>query len=1016
MIVGPAPQHDTIAPNQRIAVLAKQTGLTEEQAAAAFALGSVAVTAGAGTGKTHMLAERYLFHLTERDLSPLEVVAVSFTRKAAAELRSRIRARITQTLGADSEAVAELEAAPISTFHSLAGRICREHPDAAGIPPNFQMMDELEGTLWQQEQLDRAFNKLPAQVPELCQKIPYSKVRGMMEMLLADPLAAQEALGRSRSDWLPMLEQLRQQTLENLLSNPDWQNAQGIVMNSYGDPKDKIEGTRQSVAEALDDLSAGDDWQAITDGIEAISQAKLTGGKIKHWHDSKELLQEVKEAIKTLRKHIEGVQKLGTLTLEPNDKDDELEALRPLLKQGFEWINHYLEAAKKKARILDFSDLEVYALRALEQREVREYYGDRWHGFLVDEFQDTNPTQGLILERLVGDRISPGSTKNGANPAWLTIVGDDKQAIYGFRGGDIEVFQAWRDRIAALDQPGEAIVNLTRSFRTHGPLTKQINQIFKPILGALHQDLAGVRDAPHDAPHCQGFYLYNQEKYTGDDGDLKSVTKDVGCQTEAEQLAIHIQELADHQTIIFDKGIKQNRPVEYRDIAILGRTWKSLEIYAKALEGLGIPVFLGSAGNLLESIVVRDAIALLRFLSDRRDNLALVSILRSPFFAISDRTLFQVAQQFETPTSDPDIAPKDRPRVHWWEELQRLGELDELPTVMQPAIAALSQLRRDRQRLSPTRLLLRADQLTGYTATLAHLNECDRRLADWQGFLDLLHNLDGHTGDTFSVVRQLQRLMDANSGFGGPAIAVEAPPVEAGNRVQLMTLHSSKGLEWPVVILPGLNSAGRNASQPVYCDRQLGLAWKFDEVEDADPDAASQPALYTLLRAKQQQREQAEMYRLYYVGLTRSRDRLILSGYSPAENRSPLSALQHPAEQAGIGFHKHPCDPERSTNTEPTNPDFPDASEPPSQILVGNGTAGLNDIPVTALTDYARCPRWFEYRVIQGHPGIPTADSTDDTDDANIIDSARRVGILTHALLVNPNLYVYPLILTHTAH
>ena len=275
MTAGTAPQHDTAAHSQRIAALAQQTGLTEEQAAAAFARGSVAVTAGAGTGKTHMLAERYLFHLTERDLSPLEVVAVSFTRKAAAELRSRIRARITKTLGADSEAVAELEAAPISTFHSLAGRICREHPDAAGIPPNFQMMDELEGTLWQQEQLDRAFHRLPAQVPDLCTKIPYSKVRGMMEMLLADPLAAQEALGRSRADWLSMLEQLRQQTLDNLLSNPDWQEAQGIVMGSYGDPKDKLEGIRQSVAEALDDLNAGDDWQAIADGVEAISQAKV---------------------------------------------------------------------------------------------------------------------------------------------------------------------------------------------------------------------------------------------------------------------------------------------------------------------------------------------------------------------------------------------------------------------------------------------------------------------------------------------------------------------------------------------------------------------------------------------------------------------------------------------------------------------------------------------------------------------------------------------------------------------
>ncbi|MEM9772365.1 MAG: UvrD-helicase domain-containing protein, partial [Cyanobacteria bacterium P01_D01_bin.73] len=478
-----------VQPPGRIEALAAKTGLTEEQAAAAFALGSVAVTAGAGTGKTHMLAERYLFHLTERGLSPLEVVAVSFTRKAAAELRSRIRSKIAATLGPDSEELAELEAAPISTFHSLAGRICREHPDAAEIPPNFQMMDELEGALWRQEQLDRAFHRLPSQVPELCEKIPYSKVRGIFEVLLADPLEAQAALGRSRQDWLPALEQVRRRTLEDLLGNPQWQMAREVVMGNYGGSKDKLEAIRAGVAEALDDLEAGDDWEAIADAVTVISQAKINVGSVKNWHNDKELLKEVKWGISTLRDQVKAVQKLGTLTLNPNEHDDELEALLPLLKQGFEWVNQCFEVAKKRSRILDFSDLEVYALRALEKREVREYYAERWHGFLVDEFQDTNPTQGLILERLVGDRLSAAESPN---PAWLTIVGDDKQAIYGFRGGDIEVFQAWRDRIA---QVGGDRVSLTRSFRTHGPLTTQINRIFKPILGELHQDLDGVREA-----------------------------------------------------------------------------------------------------------------------------------------------------------------------------------------------------------------------------------------------------------------------------------------------------------------------------------------------------------------------------------------------------------------------------------------------------------------------------------------------------------------------------------------
>ncbi|MEM9772737.1 MAG: PD-(D/E)XK nuclease family protein, partial [Cyanobacteria bacterium P01_D01_bin.73] len=438
-------------------------------------------------------------------------------------------------------------------------------------------------------------------------------------------------------------------------------------------------------------------------------------------------------------------------------------------------------------------------------------------------------------------------------------------------------------------------------------------------------------------------------------------------------------------------------------------------------------VFLGSAGNLLESIVVRDAIALLRFLADRRDNLALVALLRSPFFAISDRVLFQVAQTFKTPPTQPEMPGDERPQVRWWEELEALAAVEKLPEVLQPAIAILTRLRRDRLELSPTRLLLKADQLTGYTATLTHLNECDRRLADWQGFLDLLQKLDGHTGDTFAVVRQVQRLMDAGGGFGGPAIAVEAPPIEAGDTVQLMTLHASKGLEWPMVILPGLNSAGNQAGAAVYCDRQLGIAWKFDDDDDGEEsdykktgyDPSAQPALFTLLRARQQQREQAEMHRLYYVGLTRSRDRLILSGHSPATSRSPLEVLQPSAQDAGIGFRPYPCDPDRATNTEPTNPDFPTPSPPPDRILVGSGTAGLNDIPVTSLVDYARCPRWFEYRVVAGHPGMVTEMVEAEINDNNAgdgtepIDSARRLGILTHALIAYQNRRYQQLRQTH---
>ena len=138
--------------------------LTTEQQTAAYAKTSVAVTAGAGTGKTHMLAERYLYYLRENDFSPLEIVAVTFTEKAAKELRSRIRALVAQKLPERTDLLAELEAAQISTLHALASRICREHPNEAEVPPDFSILDELEGELWLSECIEAALAQLPARL------------------------------------------------------------------------------------------------------------------------------------------------------------------------------------------------------------------------------------------------------------------------------------------------------------------------------------------------------------------------------------------------------------------------------------------------------------------------------------------------------------------------------------------------------------------------------------------------------------------------------------------------------------------------------------------------------------------------------------------------------------------------------------------------------------------------------------------------------------------------------------
>src|SRR5205085_2760830 len=167
---------------------------------------------------------------------------------------------------------------------------------------------------------------------------------------------------------------------------------------------------------------------------------------------------------------------------------------------------------------------------------------------------------------------------------------------------------------------------------------------------------------------------------------------------------------------------------------------------------------------------------------------------------------------------------------------------------------------------APSRLLQRMDRLTGYTAVLANLPDPARREADWRGVLDLVRELERGAGDLFGVVRRLRRLVQGE-------VEVPRPPLEAGDAVALMTIHGSKGLEWPVVVVPDLSRVSPGGIGPVAFDPELGVAMK---VPDQNGERVK-PALYVLLEARKREREEAEAQRLLYVALTRARDALILT-------------------------------------------------------------------------------------------------------------------------------------------
>lgn len=893
----------------------RENYLTPEQQTAAYTPCSVVITAGAGTGKTHMLAERYLYYL-QQNYSPLEIVAVTFTEKAAAELRSRIRALVSNHLPQRLDLLAELEAAQISTIHALAARICQEHFLSLNLPADFQILEDLEGAIWLNESLRKAMAQLSA---DIWQYIPYSLLKEILKQLLADPYTARLALAQDGKDWCKLIVKARIQVIKALIDDPIWQSTWLTLQQYQGKTGDKLEVIRTSVIEAMEDLESG--LNIDPSAIAIISQVKLNVGSGKNWQGDG--LKIVRAALSSLRERVKEVVGKGLVNGELTTVDQELQSLLPIIRKAYQSVTAYLSRLKLQKKVLTFSDLEIYALQALNSKSVQEYYKKRWQVFLVDEFQDTNATQGEILSILT-------------TAAELTIVGDIKQAIYGFRRADIEVFKQFRDRI--LSSGGKEVI-LSTSFRTHQALINLLNQIFAPLLGENRQDLAAARPEIADGSYLEVITV--GEGLEDDDQSLSyQPNREEAQRTEAFYLAEKIQHLLDNKTPVYDQQTKRIRPVQPKDIAILTHTWQPLTVYGDALAAIGIPFTPAGGGNLLETREAKDGIALLRFLANPLDDLALVAVLRSPFLAISDRLLYEFRLGF----------PQDQPDICWWDIL-----VDSQLSEFEHPLNVLKQLLKYSQTETPSRLLQIGDRLTGYTAVIANLAGAERRMADWQGFQGLVKELQQDTHDLFGVVRRLKGLVEQE-------VAIPRPLLGNNNGVSLMTIYAAKGLEWSVVIVADLNKKRSTSNSKVLFDAKLGMAI---EIKHPTTGETFKPFLYNWLKYQQEQKEQAEAIRILYVALTRARDYLILS--AGQNNKGELTHLQRGLMAAGIESITLPYIAQLALFPQPAIPTIAEKLPP---LLINSIGSGLWELPVTALTDYARCPQRFKLRYIEGHPGL----------------------------------------------
>ena len=555
------------------------------------------VSAGAGSGKTSVLVERYLYLLQQgaaRQLSSQDILAITFTRKAATEMRQRIRSRLLEKLqnpGPEHtywrEQLNNLDKAQIGTIHSLCNSILKNNPVESKLDPAFIVAEEREAALFLETQ---SRNFVRQQLREQNQEVltltaEYGSVRFLNQV---QALWHGGSLPPEGADLLPPYEQ----ALVLAKQSRDW-----LLANCTQDMEAELSSKNLLLVQGL--------WEkiqaALRGDLPVASQRQILGSTLRAMKANSKV---DKVLVREIKEHLERFNSIPAL--------EKAMQLVPAWQKFLAALENYLQEQKTEAGFLSFDDLEQRALRLLEQSpQVLNKCRQKYKYIMVDEFQDTNERQRQLIYLLAG------GNKDKLLGRHLFVVGDAKQSIYRFRGADVQVFAQVREEIKK--QGGKDIV-LAKNFRSRHPVLAFCNQVFTVLLDAerqhkmIFEPLEAADEEGELKPH---FWVLAYEKEQREE-ELVS---------EGRLMAAEILRLHQEEELPFSK------------IFILLRKMTVVNTYAAALQEAGIPYAIVDGRGFFDRQEILDLINLCAVLVNPRDNTALTGSLRSPYFGIDDNWL-----------------------------------------------------------------------------------------------------------------------------------------------------------------------------------------------------------------------------------------------------------------------------------------------------------------------------------------------------------------------------------------
>ena len=834
---------------------------TDAQIDAITKNGNLIVSAAAGAGKTTVLTER-VFRLVTEGVPVDRMLVLTFTRAAAGEMKARISKRLTEAAQKESGAkkaeyrrqAAAVANASISTIEEFCARVVFRHFFRVGLTPSCKTLDETETAVLRAETRNAALDALAG-----TQAADY---RALIVAFGNEPalLAAMESFEDFLSAQPDPLGWMAQN--EAALEDRDAFEKQ-LVFALESDKAELLRAIGALQAETDRVPSAYGKILSILSELLARARGALLQDTRAGYAAALSGILEIKDSLRfpngTPEEDKAGVQKAKAMfrdvikaqaerNAETNDTLWERElAAAPVLRSFYALMRTYLEAfanAKREKNAVDFSDLEHMTIEILKDDEIAAEYRERYLAIIVDEYQDSNRVQETILNRI-------------ARPGGLFFVGDVKQSIYRFRMAEPGLFL---EKCETFRGERGARIDLGHNFRSGKAVVDAVNAVFgtimkKPIAGIEYDARARLMQGNPDVPDgCCELHLFEKENDPDDEETLED------AEAEARFAANAIRERMQRPV----RDGKGERDCRYGDFAVLLRNKKHARVWAQTLAEAGIPAFAQASGGYFDAIEVKLLLSLLSVIDNRRQDIPLLAVLRSPLFGFTDPEL-------------SELRIRDRKGAL----LDCLLAARETEPKVAAFFDAIGQYEALARRIPLSELIERISDETHYREMIGVLPGGEQRLANINALVRAAADCDAAG---MSGVHGFLRFMEnvrATEKLGAAATVT-------ADVVRIMTVHASKGLEFPFVFYAGLGGMfnRKDEAKALLPEASLGTGLKyFDEYGVPHETLTHMNAVHAVSDASW-----AEELRVLYVGMTRAKQELYLLG--SASNAGTLFETQ----------------------------------------------------------------------------------------------------------------------------